>query len=233
MSSTVLVVEDDRFIQEKLLKLLTSEGYAAEIADSGEDAVEMMQRQAFDMVVLDLGLPGMDGITTCRRIRQKSKVPLLILTSRADASDRVLGLESGADDYLTKPFDPLELVARIRAHLRRVQEYQGDSGSAERAPFEIDCLKIDFERREVSVLGRAVDLTSKEYEVLAYLAHNRDRAISREQLFDKVWGYDEEFCTNSLDVHIYRLRKKIEANADRPRLLHTIRGYGYRLGLAH
>lgn len=227
METKLLIIEDDRFIHEKLLKLLASEGYSAHGCESGEEALVYLEKNPVDMIILDLGLPGMDGLTTCRRIRQKWKVPLLMLTSRAAALDRVLGLESGADDYLPKPFDARELMARVRAHLRRTLEYQSE---AMPHAFELEGLVIDFERRMVSVAGAPVELTSKEFELLAYLASNKDRAISREQLFDKVWGYDEEFCTNSLEVHVYRLRKKIEPAADSPRLLHTVRGYGYRFG---
>lgn len=232
MSTSILVVEDDRFLQENLLKLLQAEGYRAKGVASGEDALESLAQETPDMVVLDLGLPVMDGLTTCRRIRKQWHMPILMLTARTDAMDKVMGLETGADDYLTKPFEPMEFIARVRAQLRRLQDYQATPVKESTNVFELGNVKIDFDRREVIVAGRVLELTSREYEVLAYLAHNCDRAISREQLFETVWGFELDFSTNSLDVHIYRLRKKLEDAPENPKYLHTIRGYGYKLALA-
>ena len=158
-------------------------------------------------------------------------MPLLMLTARTDAMDRVLGLETGADDYLTKPFEAMEFIARVRAQLRRVTDYVAPIADAGKRAFELEKLKIDFDRREVTVGGRLLDLTSREFEVLAYLAANRDSAISRDLLFQQVWGFDQDLFTNSLDVHVYRIRRKLEDNPAKPRFLHTIRGYGYKLGL--
>lgn len=231
MTTTILCVEDDRFLLENLLKLLHAEGYAAEGVASGEEALETLSRAETDMVVLDLGLPGMDGLTTCRRIRKQWNMPILMLTARTDAMDKVMGLETGADDYLTKPFEPMEFIARVRAQIRRKLNYQSAPAKEVSRAFELGRIKIDFDRREVHAGGRLLDLTSREYEVLAYLASNCDRAISRDQLFQHVWGFDLDFSTNSLDVHIYRIRKKIEEEPESPKYLHTIRGYGYKLAL--
>lgn len=232
MSQSLLVVEDDRFLQENLLSLLRSEGYDVMGVSYGEEAIKSLEARPVDLVVLDLGLPDMDGITACRRIRGKWHVPILMLTARTDPLDKVMGLEMGADDYLTKPFDAKELIARVRAHLRRSKQYGSPvEGTSNANVFTLGALKVDFGRREVLVNDRVVELTSKEYEVVAYLAQNCDRAISRDQLFQTVWGYDMDFSTNSLDVHVYRIRKKLEENPEKPQYFHTLRGYGYKLSL--
>lgn len=229
----VLVIEDDLFLQKNLLGMLLAEGYHACGVNSGEEALERLEIQTADMVILDQGLPGMDGLTTCRRIRRQWQMPVLMLSACTDAIDKAMGLETGADDYLSKPFESVEFMARVRAHLRRRHEYQDVVPRIGNRPFQADRLKIDFDRREVTVAGRQLELTSREFEVLAYLAKNCDRALSRDQVFEHVWGFDQDFSTNSLDVHIYRLRKKLEENPESPRYLHTIRGYGYKLGLVH
>lgn len=212
-----------------MIHLLQAEGYEVEGAAFGAEALHLLEDRAFDLVILDLGLPDMDGITACRRIRAKWKIPILMLTARTDALDKVVGLETGADDYLTKPFNAQELVARVRAQLRRTKEYGGEPSASNK--FTLGDLVVDYDRREASLGSGVLDLTSKEYEVLAYLTRNCDRALSREQIFEQVWGYELEFSTNTLDVHMYRLRKKIEENPDQPRYLHTLRGYGYKLSL--
>jgi two-component system alkaline phosphatase synthesis response regulator PhoP len=159
-------------------------------------------------------------------------MPILALTARTDPMEKVVGLETGADDYLTKPFNPKELVARVRAQLRRSKEYRAAAPTlAEEPCFELGLLRVDFDRREVSIGTRPLELTSKEYEVIAYLARNSGRALSRDQIFQEVWGYEMDFSTNSLDVHMYRIRKKIEPDPEHPRYLHTLRGYGYKLSL--
>jgi two-component system, OmpR family, response regulator VicR len=228
-AAQVLVVEDDRFLQGNLVKILASQGYQATGVASGEEALSYLERNEVDMVVLDLGLPGMDGISTCRRLRASWRMPVLMLTARTDAMDKVLGLEVGADDYLTKPFESIEFVARVRAQLRRVQDYQKSESESE--IYVLGELAIDFNKREASMAGLALDLSSREFELLAYLAKNQDRAISRDQIFETVWGYEMDFNTNSLDVYVYRLRKKLEADPDHPKYLHTLRGYGYKLAL--
>lgn len=231
MSTSILVVEDDRFLQDNLLKLLRAEGYTADGVASGEEALQKLEEAPTELVVLDLGLPGMDGLTTCRRIRMRWHMPVLMLTARTDAMDKVLGLETGADDYLTKPFDAIEFVARVRAQLRRAKDYQAGTTKAATDALELGGLSVDFGKRCVAVDGEVLDLTSREFEIIGYLAKNCDRAISRDQLFEQVWGYEMDFNTNSLDVYMYRIRKKIEKNPDKPLYLHTLRGYGYKLGL--
>lgn len=226
MSNRVLIVDDDRFLLENVRKLLTSQGYEVDSATSGEDAIKHLSECSVDLMVLDVGLPGIDGISLCRRIRSKWHFPVIMLTARTDAMDKVVGLEVGADDYLTKPFEPMELLARVRAQLRRSTEYQMEATLPDR--IEVGDLVIDGELRDVLVSGQAAGLTNREYELLEYLARNSGRVLSRDTLFEKVWGYEIDFNSNSLDVYIYRIRKKIEPDPDNPRYLHTLRGYGYK-----
>lgn len=227
MGSKVLIVEDDRFLEDNVRKLLEAEGYAVTGVASGEEALSQLERETVDLVVLDLGLPGIDGLTTCRRIRTKWLMPVIMLTARTDAMDKVIGLEVGADDYLTKPFEGSELIARVRAQLRRQQQYQAVAKASD--VLTIGELIIDFGQREVHVNSVPANLTNREFEIIRYLAKNLDRAISRDMLFETVWGYELDFNTNSLDVYIYRIRKKIEKDANNPKYLQTMRGFGYRL----
>ena len=227
MGSKVLIVEDDRFLQDNVRKLLEAEGYAVTGVASGEEALSLLERESVDLVVLDLGLPGIDGLTTCRRIRSKWLMPVIMLTARTDAMDKVVGLEVGADDYLTKPFEGSELIARVRAQLRRQQQYQAVAKATD--TLNVGELTIDFGQREVHVNSVPANLTNREFEIIRYLAKNLDRAISRDMLFETVWGYELDFNTNSLDVYIYRIRKKIEKDANNPKYLQTMRGFGYRL----
>ncbi len=228
MGSKVLVVEDDRFLQDNVRKLLEGEGYTVLIANSGEDALSLLERDPAELVVLDIGLPGIDGLTTCRRIRHKWMMPVIMLTARTDAMDKVVGLEVGADDYLTKPFEGSELVARVRAQIRRQQQYQQGPAKGSGTQ-QIGQLMIDFGQRDVLVKGEPANLTNKEFEIIRYLSKNIDRAISRDMLFETVWGYELDFNTNSLDVYIYRIRKKIEDDPNNPQYLQTMRGFGYRM----
>lgn len=230
MPDRILVVDDDRFLLDNLRKLLQREGYEVATAPSGEDAMAQLMRQPCDLMILDLGLPGTDGITMCRRLRARHTFPIMMLTARSDSIDKVIGLEVGADDYLTKPFEPSELIARVRAQLRRTKEYIRErEGQAE--GIEIGDLRVDMERRQVTVAGRPVPLTAREFDLVAHLAKCKGRVVSREALFEAAWGFDPDFNTNSLDVHVYRVRKKIEEDPAAPKYVHTVRGYGYRLGL--
>lgn len=226
-SPRILVVDDDRYLLENLMRLLKGEDYDVAGFSTGEEALEEVERTPPDLVVLDLGLPGIDGLTTCRRLRKSWNGPVLMLTARSDAGDKIIGLEVGADDYLTKPFDANELVARVRAQLRRRLEYSSPATTTE--TIEIGNLIVDFDLRDVRVDGTPAELTSKEFDLVAYLGKNLNRAISRDQLFEHVWGYDSEFNTNSLDVYIYRIRKKLERDPNKPEHLLTMRGYGYKL----
>lgn len=225
MAERILVVDDDLFLLDNLKRLLEKQGYDVRTASSGEDGLKAIVDQAPDLLILDLGLPGVDGISLCRRIRSKWRFPVLMLTARTDAMDKVIGLEVGADDYLTKPFEPSELVARVRAHLRRSLEYRGDAEPTQRIMMGNLC--IDHEARDAFVDGIAAQLTNKEFELLAYLGANAGRALSREILFEQVWGYDIEFSSNSLDVFVYRLRQKLPGDAGKA--IQTVRGYGYKI----
>jgi DNA-binding response OmpR family regulator len=227
MSAKVLLVDDDPFLLRNLEVLLGKEGYSVRSAASGEEALSMLSDEVADLVVLDLGLPGIDGVTTCRRLRARWHMPVLMLTARTDGMDKVVGLEVGADDYLTKPFEPSELIARIRAQLRRHQEYR--QGQPKNLHLRAGEIKIDFERRLVMVHGEPADFTNREFEIITYLSQNLDRAVAREALFEAVWGYEMEFNSNSLDVLIYRIRKKLEKDPNHPLHLMTMRGYGYKL----
>lgn len=226
MSAKILIVDDDRFLLDNLRRLVLEQGYEVRTATSGEDAIRLLTDAPSDLVILDIGLPGADGISVCRRIRAKWRMPVLMLTARTDAMDKVIGLEVGADDYLTKPFEPIELIARVRAQLRRSGEYKSDESS--NSTIAIGEVAIDISNRTVDVRGNAIELTTKEFDLLLQLAKNSGRVLGRDQLFEKVWGYDIDFSSNSLDVFIYRLRQKLEADPSNPRYLHTVRGYGYK-----
>ncbi|HRF58715.1 MAG TPA: response regulator transcription factor [Fimbriimonadaceae bacterium] len=229
MSNRLLIVDDDRFLQENLRKLLARQGYEVDGASSGEEALRLVVENRYDLVILDVGLPGADGVSVCRRLRAKWRFPVIMLTARSDSMDKVIGLEVGADDYLTKPFDSMELLARVRAQLRRNQEYRAEP-EKENQTVQIGDLVIDPRSRDALVEGKAVGLTNREFELIHHLAKNVDIAVSRDALFEQVWGYDIDFNSNSLEVYIYRIRKKIEKDPDQPRYLHTLRGYGYKLG---
>lgn len=228
MAARLLLVDDDRFLLESMKRYLSGHGFEVALAPTAEDGMSQVAEQQPDLLVLDLGLPGIDGVSFCRRIRAKWRFPVIMLTARSDSMDKVIGLEVGADDYLTKPFEPVELLARIRAQLRRATEY-GDAETPATELIQVGELGVDLERRAVTIAGRAIPLTSKEFDLVAYLAQNAGRVLERDFLFEKVWGYESEFNTNSLDVIMYRLRKKLEPDATSSKYLHTVRGYGYKL----
>ena len=228
MPDQLLIVDDDRFLLENLKRLLTREGYGVQTATSGEEALERISIEPCDLMILDLGLPGADGLSTCRSLRGKHNFPVIMLTARSDAMDKVVGLEVGADDYLTKPFEPIELVARVRAHLRRSQAYQREE-HVEEAPLTVGDLTVDFQKRDVFVSGKPAELTTREFELVAHLARNLEKVVAREALFERVWGYDMSFNSNSLEVYVYRIRKKIEQDPNNPRYMKTVRGFGYSL----
>ncbi len=222
----ILVVDDDAFLRENLKRLLEQYQYEVVGVRAGAEALRALAEAPFHLVILDLGLPDVDGFDLCRHIRQKWLTPILMLTARTDSMDKIIGLEVGADDYLTKPFEPKELLARLRALLRRVYEYPAREADPD-GTREFGELVIDFNRRHVSVRGQSVSLTRREFDLLAYLVQNAHRVIPREQLFERVWGYSIEFSSNTLDVYIYRLRKKIEKDPNNPEYLHTHRHFGY------
>jgi DNA-binding response OmpR family regulator len=220
-TARVLVVEDDEAIADVLRRSLRAEGHEVRSAADGVDALTAAAQFVPDLVLLDLGLPGLDGVEVCRRLRAESDVPILILTARADTEDRVEGLDTGADDYLVKPFERKELLARIRALLRR----RPPRGSAS---LVIGDLTLNPDSREVRRGEREIELTNREFELLEYLARNQKLIVSRERLLEEVWGYDPSDETNTIDVFISNLRRKLEAGGE-PRLLHTKRGAGYVL----
>lgn len=222
----LLVVDDDAFLRENLKRLLEQYQYEVVSVASGADALRALSETPFQLVILDLELPDIDGFDLCRHIRQRWLTPILMLTARTDSMDKVVGLELGADDYVTKPFEPKELLARVRALLRRVYEYPTREENAEGVR-EFGDIVIDFDRRQVTVRGTVVSLTKREYDLLVYLAQNANRVIPRERLFEQVWGYSIEFSSNTLDVYMYRLRKKIEHDPNKPQYLLTYRNFGY------
>ncbi len=217
----VLVVEDDEAIAQVLQRSLRMEGYDVKLADDGLVAVEVAGAFLPDLVILDLGLPGLDGIEVAKRLRESDDVPILVLTARDMVESRVEGLDAGADDYLVKPFERQELLARLRALLRR-RPPRGQ------AILTVDDLKLNPDTHEVTRGGRRIELTQREFELLEYLMRNERIVVSRQRLLDEVWGYDPFSMTNTIEVFVSNLRRKLEAGGE-SRLLHTIRGAGYVL----
>ncbi|EEI63569.1 response regulator transcription factor [Corynebacterium glucuronolyticum] len=223
--ATVLIVEDELSLAEPLAFLLKKEGFDAIIATDGRTALVEFNKNDIDLVLLDLMLPGMSGTDVCRRLRQVSTVPVIMVTARDTELDKVLGLELGADDYVTKPYSSRELIARIRAVLRR----GGDSdGSVADQILEGGRVSLDVERHIVTVDGQQVAMPLKEFDLLEYLLRNAGRVLTRGQLIDRVWGADYVGDTKTLDVHVKRLRSKIEAEPSHPTQLVTVRGLGYK-----
>jgi DNA-binding response OmpR family regulator len=215
----VLVVEDDVEIADVLRRTLRQEGHEVRSAGDGVEALSLAEQFLPDLVILDLGLPRLDGVEVCRRLRAASDVPILILTARVETGDRVEGLDSGADDYLVKPFERQELLARLRALMRR----RPPRGSAS---LVVGDLSLNPDTREVFRGERPIDLTNREFELLEYLMRNERLVVSRERLLEEVWGYDPTAMTNTIDVFISNVRRKLEAGGE-PRILHTKRGAGY------
>ena len=221
--NTILIVDDELVVRDVVARYLTRDGYAIVEAADGETARSIFEQTAPALVVLDVMLPGVDGLALMRWIRERSTVPVILLTARGDESDRVVGLELGADDYVTKPFSPRELAARVRTVLRRAPEPQI---GPER--LEFGNVAVDAASREVKRHGKPVRLTLKEFDLLWFLAANPERVFSREQLMARIWGYEAALDTGTLTVHIRRLREKVEDDPSRPRHLETIWGAGYR-----
>ncbi|TWP46877.1 response regulator transcription factor [Lentzea tibetensis] len=223
MQVRILLVEDDERIRQALGLALGDEGFDVEDASSGEQALRRLDNEAFDVVLLDLGLPGVDGLEVCRTLRSRGDLPIIVVTARADAQDVIAGLEAGADDYVTKPLMASVLAARIRALLRR--RGPGRAGDTLR----IGDIEIRTQEGLVHRAGAEVHLTRTEFRLLVELAGAAGRIVSREQLLQRVWGYDYFGDTRLLDVHIRRLRRKIEPNPDDPAVVLTVRGAGYRI----
>jgi len=220
----VLVVEDEESFSDALSYMLRREGYEVAIAATGPDALATFDRSGADLVLLDLMLPGLSGTEVCRGLRQRSNVPIIIVTARDSEVDKVVGLELGADDYVTKPFSSRELVARIRAVLRRGGELEDLITNA----LEAGPVRMDVDRHTVAVDGVAVSLPLKEFDLLELLLRNAGRVLTRGQLIDRVWGADYVGDTKTLDVHVKRLRSKIEPDPANPKYLVTVRGLGYK-----
>ncbi len=220
----VLVVEDEESYSDALAYMLRKEGFEVAIAATGPDAVTEFERNGADIVLLDLMLPGLPGTEVCRQIRATSNVPVIMVTAKDDEVDKVVGLELGADDYVTKPYSPRELVARVRAVLRRGQESPDlVAGTLEAGP-----VRMDVERHVVSVSGADTRLPLKEFELLEMFLRNTGRVLTRGQLIDRVWGADYVGDTKTLDVHVKRLRAKLEPDPAHPAYLVTVRGLGYK-----
>ncbi|MDJ0322053.1 response regulator transcription factor [Pseudarthrobacter sp. PS3-L1] len=222
--SRILIVEDEESFSDPLSYLLGKEGFDVEVVDNGLDAITEFDRNGADLVLLDLQLPGQSGTEVCRQLRQRSSVPVIMLTAKDSEIDKVVGLELGADDYVTKPYSSRELVARVRAVLRR----QGEPEELISATVQAGPVRMDIERHVVSVDGQQVSLPLKEFELLEMLLRNSGRVLTRGQLIDRVWGSDYVGDTKTLDVHVKRLRSKIEPDPSLPRYLVTVRGLGYK-----
>lgn len=215
----ILVVDDEPLIRKLVTDFLKKQGYSTIEAEDGKKAMDLFSsEESIDLIILDVMLPEYDGFTVCREIRKKSKIPIIMLTARGEEFDEIFGLDIGADEYISKPFSPNILIARVNAVLRRsmqkdteVKEFYG--------------LTIDYNARQIIIEGCIVDLSPKEYELLTYLAENYGKALSREQILDKVWGYDYYGDLRTVDTHINRLRIKLNTKSD---YIHTVRGYGYR-----
>jgi two-component system, OmpR family, response regulator RegX3 len=219
----IMVVEDEESFSDALSFMLRKEGFAVSVATTGPDALAQFEREPSDLVLLDLMLPGMSGTDVCRSIRARSRVPIIMVTAKDSEIDKVLGLELGADDYVTKPFSSRELVARIRAVLRRNVDDFDDSPVVEAGP-----VRIDPERHQVQVEGQVVSMPLKEFDLLEYLVRNAGRVLTRGQLIDRIWGSDYVGDTKTLDVHVKRLRAKVEPDPANPVHLLTVRGLGYK-----
>lgn len=233
MSTRILIVEDELALQETLAYNLEKEGYEVEVVGDGRLALEAARARIPDLILLDIMLPGLDGFEVCRRLRQEMNTPVLMLTARDDEIDRVVGLEVGADDYLTKPFSMRELLARVKAQLRRAQLIRDEIAKSGAAPalqdmLNFDNLIINVTRREVVLDGQIVQLKPKEYELLLFLAQHRGQMLSREFVLERVWGWDYIGDSRTVDVHVRWLRQKIEKDPAEPERIVTVRGGGYR-----
>jgi two-component system response regulator RegX3 len=220
----ILVVEDEASFSDALSYLLGKEGFEVIVADTGPGAIEQFDRHGADLVLLDLMLPGLSGTEVCRQLRTRSNVPIIMLTAKDAEVDKVVGLELGADDYVTKPYSSRELIARVRAVLRR----QGEEDLVKDGILEAGPVRMDVERHKVSINGADVAFPLKEFELLEFLIRNSGRVLTRTQLIDRVWGSDYFGDTKTLDVHIKRLRAKIEKDPAEPVFIQTVRGLGYK-----
>jgi two-component system response regulator RegX3 len=222
----ILVVEDEETLSEAIAFLLGKEGFEVTVAVDGPDAIAKFDKSGADLILLDLMLPGLSGTEVCRQIRTKSAVPIIMLTAKDSEIDKVVGLEIGADDYVTKPYSSRELIARIRAVLRRGELHDSTD---EGAILEVGPVRMDTDRHVISVNGEQVAIPLKEFELLEFLMRNPGRVLTRIQLIDRVWGSDYVGDTKTLDVHVKRLRAKIEKDPANPEYIQTVRGMGYKM----
>ena len=225
MAKKVLVVDDEKLIVKGIRFSLLQDGMEVDCAYDGEEALNMAKANSYDMILLDVMLPKMDGFEVCQAIREFSDVPIVMLTAKGDDMDKILGLEYGADDYITKPFNILEVEARIKAIMRRAGSNQEEKDKAK--TIEAGDLKMDCESRRVFISGKEINLTAKEFDVLELLVFNPNKVYSRENLLNIVWGYEYPGDVRTVDIHIRRLREKIEANPSEPKYVHTKWGVGY------
>lgn len=223
--SKILIVEDEEALSDPLAFLLGREGFQTIVVDNGLDALPVFGREGADLVLLDVMLPGMSGMEVCRKLREVSSVPIIMLTAKDSELDKVLGLELGADDYVTKPYSARELIARIRAVLRR---HSAETDSATESVLQGGPVRMDIDRHVVTVNGEEISMPLKEFELLEILLRNVGRVMTRSQLIERVWGADYVGDTKTLDVHIKRLRSKIEPDSSAPQYVVTVRGLGYK-----
>lgn len=230
MAGKILIVEDDRAVAQSLMRLLARAGYFVQTAVSAEDASAHLREDAsYDLALLDVGLPGRDGFACCRQLREMGwRRPILMLTGRSGSADKVAGLEAGADDYVAKPFEPAELLARIHAHLRRSRDYNVPDDQAAVITVGPEFV-VDLRIRDAVVKGELVHLTDREYELLLLLARSLGTALSKTWLFQEIWGCAPEMGLKALAVYVRRLRQKIEDDENKPRYVQTVRGFGYKL----
>ena len=224
----ILIVEDEASFSEALEFLLGKEGFTVVTAATGREALKKFDQGGIDLILLDLMIPEVSGTEVCRQIRAKSTVPIIMLTAKDSEVDKVVGLEIGADDYVTKPYSSRELVARINAVLRR---NHGESNHSDQGVVTVGAIRMDIDRHQVSVNGTPVSLPLKEFELLEFLMRNAGRVLTRAQLIDRVWGSDYVGDTKTLDVHVKRLRAKIEVDPADPKIIQTVRGLGYKMEL--
>jgi len=222
--STVLVVDDEPIVRDVVVRYLEHDGFETLVAGDGDSARALIEEHEPALVVLDVMLPGTDGLSLCRWIRERSNMPVILLTARGEEADRIVGLELGADDYVTKPFSPRELSARVRAVLRR-----SDPTAPARETVSFGDVELDTSARQVRKTGLPVELTMREFDLLSFLASHPRQVFSRDQLMDRVWGYASAVDTGTVTVHMRRLREKIESDPSQPRHLATVWGVGYRL----
>ena len=222
----VLIVDDEKEIRELIRDYLNVEGFKVEMASDGKEAIEKFESDNFDIVILDIMLPKIDGMEILKIIRGKSNIPVMMLSAKKSDVDKVLGLGLGADDYMTKPFSPKELVARIKAQLRRYKQFS--NRHLDKNILEFKDLKIDLDGYNVYLDDEKIQMSAKEFEILKYLALNPERVYSREQIFNQIWGYNEYGDINTVTVHIRKIREKIEEDSSNPKYIETVWGVGYK-----